>query len=110
MATHIEQPGKGVMFWEAPEKRKSEKAPDWKGFLILKMDYKAGEKLQISGWRKQTAFGDLVSLSEDTYSKERREGAAQEKEAERHVVREVTPKYARAAATRPDLDDDIPFN
>ena len=40
---HIAQMGKGVLFGNADKKH--EKAPDWKGTMLLSEDYKAGQKL-----------------------------------------------------------------
>jgi hypothetical protein len=101
---HKEMPGKGVMYWEFEENRKSPSAPDFKGFLILEMDYKAGEKLKIGAWKKPTSRGvDLLSLSEDNWSKKQRE-----------TPREVTPSYEKKATfTKPkasdDFSGDVPF-
>jgi hypothetical protein len=73
MSEHKEMPGKGVMFWEPMEKRKSPKGPDYKGYIVLEMDYKAGDKLKISAWEKKTQYGVLYSLSEDNWSRKQKE-------------------------------------
>jgi hypothetical protein len=62
---HIAQMGKGVLFGNADKKH--EKAPDWKGTLLLSEDYKAGQTLKIAGWTKNTPKGQLISLSEDNW-------------------------------------------
>ena len=62
---HIAQMGKGVLFQN--DDKKNERAPDWKGTLLLSQDYKAGQTLNIGGWTKNTPKGQLISLSEDTY-------------------------------------------
>ena len=62
---HIAQMGKGVLFNNYPKTH--EKAPDWKGTLLLSEDYKAGQTLKIAGWTKNTPKGQLISLSEDTW-------------------------------------------
>ena len=49
---HREMPGSGVLFWEDENMRRSDKAPDYKGFVLLEHDYKAGEKLKLGGWVK----------------------------------------------------------
>jgi fatty-acyl-CoA synthase len=54
---HIAQMGKGVLFGNADKKH--EKAPDWKGTLLLSEDYKAGQTLKIAGWTKNTPKGQL---------------------------------------------------
>jgi hypothetical protein len=95
-------PGKGVMYWEHEENRKSPTAPDFKGFVVLEMDYKAGEKLKLAAWKKPTSRGvDLLSLSEDNWSKKQRE-----------TPREVTPSYEKKTtyAYKSKIDDgDVPF-
>jgi hypothetical protein len=95
---HQERPGKGVMFYEVTKEH--EKGPDYKGFLILEMDYKAGEKLKIAAWMRDTSIGKpLLSLSEDNYTKK--------KKAEFQPDREVRQGYARSNPSR--YDDDVPF-
>ena len=98
---HKEMPGKGVMYWEHEENRKSPSAPDFKGFVVLEMDYKAGEKLKLAAWKKPTSRGvDLLSLSEDNWSKKQRE-----------TPKEVTPSYEKKStfAYRKDDDSEVPF-
>ena len=96
---HQEKPGKGVMYWEAEEQRKSPSAPDFKGFVVLEMDYKAGEKLKLAAWKKPTSRGfDLLSLSEDNWSKKQREVPK--------GPREVNPTYGNQ---RRSDDMDVPF-
>ena len=93
---HNERPGKGVMYWEEESQRKNDKAPDFKGFLVLEMDYKAGEKLKLAAWQKPTSRGyNLLSITEDNWSKKQRE-----------TDKEVTPGYARKQR---DDDMDVPF-
>ncbi len=62
---HIAQMGKGVLFGNADKKH--EKAPDWKGTMLLSEDYKAGQTLKIAGWTKNTPKGQLISLYEDNW-------------------------------------------
>ena len=96
---HQEKPGKGVMYWEAEDQRKSPSAPDFKGFVVLEMDYKAGEKLKLAAWKKPTSRGfDLLSLSEDNWSKKQREVPKS--------PTEVRPTYGNKS--RVD-DEDVPF-
>ena len=97
---HTERPGKGVMYWEDESKRSSDKSPDYKGFLVLEMDYKAGEKLKLAAWMKPTSRGNnLISLSEDNYTKKKR--------AEHQPDKEVQPSYVKHK--RYDDGGDIPF-
>lgn len=95
---HNERPGKGVMYWEEEAQRKHDKSPDFKGFLVLEMDYKAGEKLKLAAWKKPTSRGyELISLSEDNWSKKQRE---------QH--KEVEPAYNKVSH-RVNDDGDVPF-
>jgi hypothetical protein len=100
---HKEMPGSGVMYWEEEEMRKSPKGPDYKGFVVLEMDYKAGEKLKIAAWQKPTSRGhNLLALKEDNWSKKKREEEMRDKE--------VPSNYARKSAGRFSEDDsEIPF-
>jgi len=60
----FEKEGLGVLFIHD---KKSEKAPDYKGDLILDRDYSKGEKVKIAGWRKDTPRNHLISLRIDDY-------------------------------------------
>lgn len=101
MSQHVEKPGKGVLFYEEPQKRKHEKSPDYKGFIVLEMDYKAGDKVMLSAWEKPTSRGySLFSLSEDNWAKKQKE-----------QPREVATGYQK---NKPDFayrskNDDVPF-
>ena len=95
---HNERPGKGVMYQET--EKETPKSPDFKGFMVLEMDYKAGEKLKIAAWMKDTSRNTkLLSLSEDNFTKKRREEGRQD--------REVQPAYVKHK--RYDDDSDVPF-
>jgi hypothetical protein len=98
---HKELPGSGVAYWE--DDKRSEKAPDYKGFLVLEMDYKAGEKLKMAFWERKTARGTtLLSIKEDTWLKR--------KKAEENAPTEVQPSYRRNPPKRQDDDEsDCPF-
>jgi len=66
------KPGKGVLYFEPPERRRSEGAPTYIGFIVLEMDYSAGEKVKMAAWQIENKNGEpLISLSEDNYSKKR---------------------------------------
>lgn len=98
---HKEMPGSGVMYWEDEEMRKSPKGPDFKGFIVLEMDYKAGEKLKIAAWQKPTSRGNsLLALKEDNWSKKKREEEMKDKE----VPSRYTPRPSRSHD-----DEDVPF-
>jgi hypothetical protein len=100
---HQERPGKGVMYWEDESKRSSDKSPDYKGFVVLEMDYKAGEKLKLSAWVRPTARGNnLISLSEDNWSKKQRQTPQEDRSGyQRDPDRAIRPRYAK--------DEDVPF-
>ena len=100
MSEHRELPGKGVMFWEPVEKRKNPKSPDYKGFVVLEMDYKAGDKLKLSAWERKTPYGTLLSMAEDNFSKKQKEAP---REVESGYQRRK-PEYAYRSR-----DSDIPF-
>jgi len=116
-AQHEQKPGTGVAYYDPPEKRKSDKAPDYTGFITLEMDYKAGDKLKFGIWEKATSSGyTLLSLREDNWSKKQN----MLKEEERDTPREVQPRVIgqRPGFNRPALtqakndpfdDSEIPF-
>ena len=94
---HQEQPGMGVCYWEDESQRKSPKGPDFKGFVTLEMDYKAGEKLRLALWQKPTSRGyNLLAVKEDNWLKK--------KKMEEGRPTEVEPRYS----IRKD-DNEIPF-
>jgi len=99
---HREMPGSGVAYWE--EEKKSEKGPDYKGFIVLEMDYKAGEKLKFAVWKRPTSKGTtLLSFKEDNWTKRK-------KAEERNEVVEVVPAYRKHTQNKPfDDDSEIPF-
>ena len=99
--THKEMPGSGVAYWEA--EKKSEKGPDYKGFVILEMDYKAGEKLKLAFWQRETARGStLLAIKEDNWLKRINE--------EKNSPQEVTYAPRAPAKRAPVIDDsDLPF-
>ena len=103
---HREMPGSGVAYWE--EEKKSDKGPDYKGFIDLEMDYKAGEKLKFAVWQRPTSKGTtLLSFKEDNWTKRKK---AEEYEAHRSEVVEVVPAYRKhVQPSRVEDDSDIPF-
>ena len=102
---HREMPGSGVAFWETV--KKSDKGPDYKGFVTLEMDYKAGEKLKMAFWLKNTSNGNtLLAIKEDNYSK--RMNA--EKDQPREVQPRTQPVRVQPVRRAVDMDDDsVPF-
>jgi len=112
---HIQRPGTGVAYYDPPEKRRSDKAPEYTGFITLEMDYKAGEKLKFGVWTKETSSGfTLLSLREDNWSKKQNQLKEQEKDMPKEVQpRPLTPRpgFGRPALQKQNHidDDEIPF-
>jgi hypothetical protein len=60
--------GTGVAYFE--KVKKSDRAPDYLGFVVLDMDYVAGEKLKLAFWMRQNDSGlSYFVIKEDNYSK-----------------------------------------
>lgn len=55
------QEGRGVLFMA--DKKGNPKKPDWTGEILLD-----GKVYKLSAWTKKTAYGELISLSHNTYS------------------------------------------
>lgn len=118
---HIAMPGTGVAFWEPEEERKSPKGPDYKGFILLDRSYEKGEKLKLAIWQRNTSRGTtLLSLKEDTFSKDRRESEkavqTSPKEDTQGYQKEAYGRYKKKvdySTTKPqynrDPDSDVPF-
>jgi hypothetical protein len=97
-SSYEDRAGRGVMYYE--EERKSDKHPEYKGYVMLEMDYKAGDKLKLSAWIRKTSKGyNLISLNEDTWARKKREEAASA------GPREVKPAYGKGRG----FDEDVPF-
>lgn len=52
--------GKGVLF--SNDKKGNPKAPDFKGDIMID-----GRTYRISGWKRQSAYGELISLQHNNY-------------------------------------------
>jgi hypothetical protein len=113
-SSHVSRPGTGVLFFEPEERRKSEKSPHYKGFILLDRAYTAGEKLKLVAWLRNTRNGStLLSVMEDTgYKdwKDDRKNAEAERQAVKNEPKEVRRGYA-APKPKPrqqgDYDDDL---
>lgn len=57
MSGYEPRPGDVTIYKERD--KKSDKAPDWKGYLILPEDFKAGDKLELSLWAKGS-YGTML--------------------------------------------------
>jgi hypothetical protein len=100
-----DKPGYANLFYTAPQDKKYPQSPDYDGSMILKMDYKAGEKIKLDVWYKETRTGKpMLSIKENSWLKE--------KALEKAQPTEVTPTYRQPPKTgyRKRDDDDIPFN
>jgi hypothetical protein len=54
------QEGKGVLF--SNNKKGNERAPDFKGDIMVD-----GKVIKLSGWKRTSAYGELISLLHNTY-------------------------------------------
>lgn len=84
--------GRGVLFKE--QRKKHDKAPDYKGDFVASKDIKKGEKIKIAGWYKATAQGHLISIAEDNYVANKVDSA---------------PKHSYPRELSQISDSDIPF-
>lgn len=62
-----QRPGQGVLFINI---KKQGAQPDYQGTLTLDQDYRAGEQIKISGWKKDTKLNHLISLSVNNYKRD----------------------------------------
>lgn len=92
MSNFDNREGRGVLFKE--QRKKHDKAPDYKGEFVVSRDIKKGEKFRIAGWYKATNQGHLLSLAEDNY--------VANKIAE-------TPKHSYPREVNTIDDSEIPF-
>ena len=61
MATRTPEEGKGVLF--SADKKGNPKAPDFKGEIMVE-----GKIIKLAAWKRQSAYGELISLAHNTYS------------------------------------------
>lgn len=102
-----DKPGYGVAYWEDQEQRvkkdgtPNDRHPDFKGYLILEMDYKAGDKLKLDMWQKKT-YRDtpLLSIKEDNFTKKLRETPREDRQG----YQKQDNRYYR-----PKDDNEVPF-
>ena len=84
--------GRGVLFRE--QKKRHDKAPDYKGDFVASRDIKKGEKIRIAGWYKATNQGHLISIAEDNYVANKVQSA---------------PKYSYPREVNSIDDSEVPF-
>lgn len=89
--TFQHKPGTGSI--SARGNKPNERAPDYKGELVLDRDYKAGETIKINGWVNQYEWGTRVGLRIDNWKPD--------------------PNYKsrepREVRSKNQIDSDIPF-
>lgn len=61
------RPGQGNLLMN---KKTNDKQPDYYGSLTLDHDYRAGETIRLSAWKKASPYGHLISLSVNNYKKD----------------------------------------
>lgn len=61
MTTTKRKDGSGVFFQN--DKKTKDSSPDYTGTLLLDQDYGRGTEIKLSGWRKTTPRGHLISIS-----------------------------------------------
>ena len=105
------QPGTGRMFFTPPHARKSDKQPDFDGYLVLNNDYKAGEKLKLGAYEKKAQNGNTYFvLREDQYAKTRQKAAPEPRGDTEVKVTYNAPRKGSAYNRGKDWDEDsVPF-
>lgn len=95
------QDGRGIMF---ETKGKNENSPNMRGAFRAAKDIKAGEKIELAGWLKQTRNGNsMVSFRQQTEDwKSQPQAGYRDSEG---VYRRNEPDAIHFAGK----DDDIPF-
>jgi len=81
--------GKGVLL--TSNKKANPKSPDLYGEIVFN-----GQTIPLSGWKRQSAYGELISICVDTYKLQR----YQQNATNNSYPRDVTPGV---------VDSDIPF-
>lgn len=104
------KPGTGRMFFVPHDQRKSDKQPDFDGYLILNNDYKAGEKLKIGAYEKTAKNGNkYFVLREDDWAK-RRQGQPAPPRGDTEVpINYNAPRHPSAYKRGKQWDEDVPF-
>lgn len=59
------KPGTGSI--SARGEKQNDKAPDYKGEIVLDQDYKAGDTVKLNGWINQYQWGTRVGLRIDNW-------------------------------------------
>lgn len=61
------RPGQGNLLMN---KKTKDSQPDYYGSLRLDHDYKAGETIRLSAWKKASTYGHLISISINNWKKD----------------------------------------
>ena len=64
MANKIPEEGRGVLF--SNTKKTHPKAPDFKGTVMIN-----GNIIHLSGWKRTSPYGELISLQHNTYQQQK---------------------------------------
>lgn len=126
MSKYEDKPGSGTLFEN--DRALSESHPNFRGFFIIPEGFKAGDRIQISAWMKETREGkQLVSLAfdkrEQEYHDKKRAGGPQSTAASdrpsgrRDGTRASAQREAQGYGQRgddggrmfDDYDDEVPF-
>lgn len=100
-----QRPGDISVFAETD--KKNEKAPDWKGTMIVPDDAKPGDKLEVAFWAKG-GRGTMLAGSVKP-ARQRESGDDSFRGSGTRSVSGGDDHVYRASAPSPDLNDDIPF-
>jgi len=65
MSDFKHKPGTGSLFTNQYKTKDSQ--PDLNGKIILSKSYQAGDEIKIAAWKKISAKGPFLSLSENNY-------------------------------------------
>ena len=96
-----DRPGSGVAFWQPKDQRRSEMSPDFKGYVVLEMDYKAGEKFKVAMWSRKTKTGaPYLTMKEDNYTK---------KQFTKPERGDVEVEHKPRQSKKDSWDEDVPF-
>lgn len=91
-----QKPGDISVFKETD--KKNERAPDWKGSMIVPDDAKPGDKLEVAFWAK----GDRGTMLAGSVKPARAQG-------DREAVKSSGGGSGSGSRESYDLNDDIPF-
>ena len=65
MNKFIHKQGSGSLFQN--QYKNKDTHPDYTGKILISRDYKAGDEIKLSAWKRESTKGTFLSLSENTY-------------------------------------------